>query len=490
MKNNRVVIIGLDGISTSILGMLFNRGVMLKLKPIVRKCKVYKELSTIPPSTLPAWTSIFSGVNPGKHGVVDFLVYKSKELRVVSSLDISVPRIYQITSVHGLKNIVINVPASTPFFMFKGIGISDWLAPKHQLVVRDQVNTGLRKILIEYPQTSIGPLWHYASESTLLEELYHEVDRKMHVLRELYMNYDFNLYVVVISETDWIMHRMLPKIIRGHGKNVHKAYKIFNKIADFVSFVYSNLDRDDMLILVSDHGFNVYNKVFDVCTYLQEKGLIKPSCINIVVRMTKRIGILSEKLLSVVRRLVSLRRELIFQLRERDTIRDVIVFLSESCPAMYVENNVLRQYVYKLLLDAKNLGENVKPVSHVWFREELYWGEEVRRLPDIIFLPNVNEGYWFSTNCFNPTIYDNTISNHDLYGFAAIFADDYEFPNMGVITTYDIVPTALLHLKLPLPHNIDGKSLIGYGNKLTIRYYNYLQRYKIARKISAYTSLR
>lgn len=82
MRNNRVVIIGLDGISTSILGMLFNRGVMLKLKPVIRKCKVYKELSTIPPSTLPAWTSISSGVNPGKHGVVDFLVYKFKELHV------------------------------------------------------------------------------------------------------------------------------------------------------------------------------------------------------------------------------------------------------------------------------------------------------------------------------------------------------------------------------------------------------------------------
>ena len=64
MGKQKVCIIGLDGVNTKVLDLIIGsstKGVKTTL------------ISTIPPYTPAAWTSIFTGVNPGMHGVISFL---------------------------------------------------------------------------------------------------------------------------------------------------------------------------------------------------------------------------------------------------------------------------------------------------------------------------------------------------------------------------------------------------------------------------------
>ena len=92
----------------------------------------YSELrSIIPPSTPPAWTSLFTGKNPGKHGIFGFFKYSedSYARKIVSSLDRRAKSVWEYLSEHGRTSIVINVPVTHPARKMKGILIPGFMAP-------------------------------------------------------------------------------------------------------------------------------------------------------------------------------------------------------------------------------------------------------------------------------------------------------------------------------------------------------------------------
>ena len=70
---NKALIIGLDGMSPELLDLLIKRGIFLQIKGL-KALSSYGDLeSTYPPVTGPVWTSFATGVNPGKHGIFDFV---------------------------------------------------------------------------------------------------------------------------------------------------------------------------------------------------------------------------------------------------------------------------------------------------------------------------------------------------------------------------------------------------------------------------------
>ena len=83
----RVVILGLDGLSPAIAEKMMSNGKM----PFLRKLRdegTFCRLSTTCPGISPvAWSSFQTGVNPGKHGIFDFLAPDRKRyLAVLSSV--------------------------------------------------------------------------------------------------------------------------------------------------------------------------------------------------------------------------------------------------------------------------------------------------------------------------------------------------------------------------------------------------------------------
>jgi len=119
MARKSIAVIGLDGMSWSILEALFDRGVMPFLKSLVHRGSFTATLkSTLPPSTCPAWTSIATGVNPGKHNVYSFLSISRGDLgfesKVVTARDVRYPRIHELVGMFKAKSLVINLPATYP----------------------------------------------------------------------------------------------------------------------------------------------------------------------------------------------------------------------------------------------------------------------------------------------------------------------------------------------------------------------------------------
>ncbi|HJS28492.1 MAG TPA: alkaline phosphatase family protein, partial [Anaerolineales bacterium] len=70
----RVLIVGFDGATFDIIRPLVAQGRLPNLARLMHAGSWGPLRSTIPPVTPAAWTSFFTGKNPGKHGIYDFQI--------------------------------------------------------------------------------------------------------------------------------------------------------------------------------------------------------------------------------------------------------------------------------------------------------------------------------------------------------------------------------------------------------------------------------
>src|SRR5947199_8232541 len=109
----RVLLIGLDGATFSVLDPLMARGTMPFLKKFLGQ-GVRAGLRTIVPAlTPPAWTSLMTGRTPGHHGVFDFFrmdLAESRHIRFATSRDVACDTIWDLASRQGRRVTSLNFP--------------------------------------------------------------------------------------------------------------------------------------------------------------------------------------------------------------------------------------------------------------------------------------------------------------------------------------------------------------------------------------------
>ena len=73
MSNPKVVVIGLDGLEPTIVESMLEAGLLPNFKKL-RDSGGYSRLRTTYPAQTPvAWSSFATGLNPGGHGIFDFI---------------------------------------------------------------------------------------------------------------------------------------------------------------------------------------------------------------------------------------------------------------------------------------------------------------------------------------------------------------------------------------------------------------------------------
>ena len=76
---DRVMILGLDGATWTVLDPMRARGVMPNLDALLERSAHGTLRSTIPPVTTAAWTTMMTGCDPSRHGVFDHRYYDAAE---------------------------------------------------------------------------------------------------------------------------------------------------------------------------------------------------------------------------------------------------------------------------------------------------------------------------------------------------------------------------------------------------------------------------
>ena len=484
--SKRVAVIGLDGMPWHVLNRLFEYNAMPNLKRIIKSSLRGILKSTVPPWTPPAWTSIATGVNPGKHGIFSFVkLTNDYNSRILNSGDVRYPRIYEMLALLGLKSVSINLPLTSPIAKIKGTTvISDWMSPNLTFYP-----TSIKKYAKSYHPYIISHL-HKAPNyfHRLLNESSSRVDAVNAMMEEL----DWDLFLVIYSEPDNIMHEDYRGLINNRNEI---ALRILNKIDETIR---EAVRLSDLVLILSDHGFSEFNYLISVNTLLYnlglafktwrggsvekivdhasgEKGAIKR--IQVPVRL---YGLLSFKplklLLKRIFRLLSGR-----ELRARlpgVNIKDSTAFYLFQFRGIWVKDKKLVDPLIRII-------KNVEGIKNVWRREELFHGPYVSLAPHIVLSPDYDNSYQLHSSSIYPKlIMKTTVYDHHPHGIFIAYGREVSPGWIGNVNCEDIVPTILNYLELPIPVDTDGKIIKEVSTPpKKIRYYNYLNHWRLVKHL-------
>ncbi len=147
-KFKRVILLGMDGLDPKVLSELMDRGDMPNFKSLAGKGTISSLATSIPPQSPTAWSTIATGMNPGHHGVFDFISSRRTdyipELAVLrrnpknllgkrESMFLPVmngAKLWEETSSAGVASTVVRWPITFPpgdsdAKLFAGLGVPD-----------------------------------------------------------------------------------------------------------------------------------------------------------------------------------------------------------------------------------------------------------------------------------------------------------------------------------------------------------------------------
>ena len=469
----RVLILGIDGASWKIIDKVFEWGGMPYLKHLVKSGKVRKGPlhSTMPPMTPPAWTSLATGVNPGKHGVYGFhRIYKRKEgfeSHLMKSHDVEYPRIHEMVSLLKVPSVAINLPVTYPpwnSICNNCVVINDWMAPDIRIKPRE-LEPKFRHYFIEGLE---GSILKGTSRGSLKM-----IARRTHVFAEgvleLLNTVEWNLAFIVFSETDWAMH-FNPDFV--DGRRINEAFEVYNAIDKFLKEIHGSVDD---IILVSDHGFTACDHLVNIPYFLKKSGLAKvgfhetlalrfgktavpPWLVNFV-RSRPRLKALVYKIINLLGKNVSIEE------RKRIIPYDMAKVIMPDVGILYAapghEEEVLRVL------------RNIPEIQSILKGSEIYWGPHVSGAPDYLLMPE--KPYCIYSKSDKPYTEENTA--HHPIGMFGVLGDHLdEIWWKDLWEPWDVVPLALKLLELPIPANTDGYYPEG------LKKYNYFAKWRIAKR--------
>ncbi|MFW9990312.1 MAG: alkaline phosphatase family protein, partial [Candidatus Odinarchaeota archaeon] len=242
------IILGIDGGCFNHLEPLLKRNLLPNFKKIISNGFSSKLRVTIPPTTIPSWPCIFSGVTPNQLGMHYF------DHPIKGLFNSSLWKNKAIFSNPTLRSFVLNVPGTFPPWNINGEMISGMLSPSLACVPQS---------LTEH----IKDKWIVDGRD--IPEVFKTFEIKKKIFLEK-INKKFNLLIYVIRSPDVCSHLTVPKDPKEILKNIFISYI---KIDRMLGEILEHEDIDN-IIIVSDHGLKHYSRVIHMNRWLEKKGFL------------------------------------------------------------------------------------------------------------------------------------------------------------------------------------------------------------------------
>ncbi|MFQ5646027.1 MAG: alkaline phosphatase family protein [bacterium] len=275
---NKVLVIGLDCAEPS---LVFDR--WKDRLPNFRKMfshGVYGPLkSTIPPITVPAWSCMLSGKNPGQLGIYGFRNrrnYSYDQLFFANSSSVKEKRVWNILTEVGLKSIVIGVPQTYPPQVINGIMVSSFLTPGKQspFTHPPEIKRELEDYIIDVEN------FRTDDKDRLLKDIYRMTENRFKVIKRYLKNREWDFFMFVEMGVDRIHHGFWRFSDPGH-RLYQPGHKYEPAILDYYIYldrqigeIMELLDPGTSVITVSDHGAQSMVGGFCINDWLIEQGYL------------------------------------------------------------------------------------------------------------------------------------------------------------------------------------------------------------------------
>ena len=257
----RTLLLGLDGACLSVLKPMFDDGDLPVLEDVFTRGAVAPLESQIPPWTPSAWPSLYTGVNPGKHGVFDFLRFDGYDWDLVDRTDVDEWALWELLSRRDMTSVVVNVPVTAPPQEFDGALVPGYIAPETPQCHPPGLLEELREELGDYQV--------YAPERKSDRERRHWYQRltrmRGRAFRYLVRQFDPEFGFLQFQQTDTVFHE------QPDTEAVRDVYTAVDRELERVLDVFD----PDTVIVASDHGMGEYGGwEFRINDYLQRQGYV------------------------------------------------------------------------------------------------------------------------------------------------------------------------------------------------------------------------
>lgn len=257
----KMAIIGLDSAPPS---LVFEKCDLPNIRTLMKHGRWGELRSTDPPITIPAWTTMTTGRDPGELGLYGFrnrLSHDYDKLTTVNRTHVNFPRVWDYLEAAGNYSIILGVPQTYPPRPHNGITVADFLAPDAASGI-----TYPPELCAELSRMAGGDYmidvkdFRTADKKQLLNNIYTMVDRRFEVAEELIKSKPWDFFMMVEIGLDRMHHAFW-----GHCTPGHRDYEPGNPFENALTDFYKYLDRrvgrllmlfedDTTVMVVSDHG--------------------------------------------------------------------------------------------------------------------------------------------------------------------------------------------------------------------------------------------
>lgn len=504
MSVSRLVVLGLDGATWRLIEPWLADGQLPVLQGL-RESGTFGPLrSTLPYFTAPAWISMLTGKNPGQLGVYWFRQPKP------GSYDIgSIPLrfethqpLWTLLNRAGKSCYLINTPTITPNPQnYNGVfigcpilsGEGDFAYPER--VARRLHEAGYERLVP--PLKEIG-------ERAYLEQVRELTRKKVEIGLELFQESAWDFFMFTFYYTDQVMHFFWKYMDPTHPDHVPE-HEFRDAIQDYFTFVdeclgefVARLPAGAPLIIVSDHGHGPLWAEVNLNAWLAQQGYLRfrTEKQHTANRRSVRQWMMERSrwtralwnMTSHAPLIRTVKSAIGGAIPQRPVIADqdidwsktqaynptgsaIFLNLKGREPAGIVQPGPqyekIRDELIAGLYELKDPVNGCDMVKQVWKREEIYHGPYLERMPDLVleFLDDskyVNFGFDHLGVAEIVRKSTKGLSSEHIRKGLFLLSHGYDLNPGGGYTLdiYDVAPTILHLLDIPVPEDMDGRVAI------------------------------
>jgi predicted AlkP superfamily phosphohydrolase/phosphomutase len=487
---SKVLLLGLDGVAYSMLDPAFEAGHMPALKELLARGASGVLTSTVPPYTPPGWTSIFTGVNPGRHGIFGFTLGNAQRRDGLVRLDrVGSPAIWNAVNAQGMRIGVFNVPMTYPPPPVDGFAVSGMLTPEGGNSTPDSFthpeSIG-RRIVDQLGEYEIDIEVDYDEDwksTAIIDRLARNLALKRRALRMLLDDDpDLTLLFAVLEAPDRFMH-VHYKYIDPRCEHFHRpearpirerVWSFCDEMDEMVADLLEWAGDDGYVIAMSDHGFGPKEKVVNVNLALREWGLLaiggagsvgRSARLRRAARATKRVvpKTMWKRAKGAAHSAIDWSRTKAFS--GPNPQQGIYVNLAGREPHGIVrpaDYEAVRDEIIERFHRLEDPDDGRPVVDRVYRREEVMEGPRAAQAPDLFPVCRAYS-YELSDGLYSAgTITDYRHLPRGFHHMDGVFG----IAGPGIAPSgghrkhlYDIAPTALYLAGLTIPKGLDGNAL-------------------------------
>ncbi|NOT28889.1 MAG: hypothetical protein HOP15_00410 [Planctomycetes bacterium] len=457
---HKLLLVGWDGATFRMLDPLVAAGRMPNTAKLLARGVHARLESTVVPISSSAWISAVTGKTPGKTGVYDFFdrLPDSYAVAIISARTNQATPLWRTLARNGRKSLVFGVPITYPPEPIPGVMVAGMLAPPDSLYTWPPELAAELRARGFVPDVGTWSVEQRFTPALVAEQL--ELKRQI-LLERLARRDEWDLAMIVFKCLDVLSHRSYDNSLDGPVAELYVA------LDGVLGELVAAAGPDANVMLVSDHGFQAYQKSFHLQPWLFAAGFATPN--PAASSAPLRGGPLSAVRVDQHERqiaAVDLAKTRALAVNCEGNFGGIRLNVAGREPQGIVAPGDVEAVLAELsaaLLAAQAEGLDGPLVTRTWKAAELYPGPFTNKLPDLLFEthPDVVCRTDRSTSWFvDFTAGTRVISDHDRGGiFVGAGPAFAARPERADARIFDVGPTALHLLGVPVYDDVDGQVL-------------------------------